>query len=64
MLETFRNAFKVKDIRKKIIYTFFMLIVIRLGSQLPVPGVVRYFRSTPGTGRCEPNLFPISIKKV
>ncbi len=43
MLETFRNAFKVKDIRKKIIYTFFMLIVIRLGSQLPVPGVDRNY---------------------
>lgn len=43
MLETFRNAFKVKDIRKKIVYTFFMLIVIRLGSQLPVPGVDRNY---------------------
>ena len=39
MLETVRNAFKIKDIRKKLIYTFFMLIVIRIGSQLPIPGV-------------------------
>ena len=39
MLETLRNAFKVKDIRNRILFTFFMLIVIRIGSQLPVPGV-------------------------
>ena len=39
MLETFRRAFQVKDIRKKIGYTFLMLIVIRIGSQLPTPGV-------------------------
>lgn len=39
MLETFRRAFGIKDIRKKIGYTFLMLIVIRLGSELPTPGV-------------------------
>ena len=35
MLETLRNAFKIKDIRKRIIFTFLMLVVIRIGSQLP-----------------------------
>ena len=30
MLETLRNAFKVKDIRNRILFTFLMLIVIRL----------------------------------
>lgn len=39
MLETLRNAFKIKDIRNRIIFTFLMLIVIRLGCQLPIPGV-------------------------
>lgn len=39
MLETLRNAFKIKDIRGRIIFTFLMLIVIRIGSQLPIPGV-------------------------
>ena len=39
MLEAFRKAFKIKDIRKKIGYTFLMLIVIRIGSQLPTQGV-------------------------
>ncbi len=39
MLKTFRKAFEIEDIRKKIIYTFFMLVVIRIGSELPTPGV-------------------------
>jgi len=44
MFETVKNAFKVKELRNKILFTFAMLIVIRLASQLPVPGVDRdYF---------------------
>lgn len=43
MLKTLQNAFKVKEIRQKLLYTFFMLIVIRLGSQLPIPGVKTTF---------------------
>lgn len=39
MLKTLQNAFKVKEIRQKILYTFMMLVVIRFGSQLPIPGV-------------------------
>ena len=44
MFKTFVNAFKIEEIRKKLIFTFLMLIVIRIGSLLPVPGVNRdYF---------------------
>ena len=44
MFKTLVNAFKIEDIRKKLIYTFMMLVIIRIGSQLPVPGVNRdYF---------------------
>ncbi len=39
MLETLRNAFRIKDIRSRIVFTFLMLVVIRIGSELPVPGV-------------------------
>ena len=39
MLQTFRKAFQIDDIRKKILYTLAMLFVVRLGSQLPIPGV-------------------------
>ena len=43
MLTTLKNAFKVKEIRKKIFFTFLMLVVIRIGSQLPIPGVNRHY---------------------
>ena len=43
MLKTLRNAFKIKDIRKKLLYTFAMLVDIRIGSQLPIPGVETAF---------------------
>ena len=39
MLETVRNAFKLKEIRSRIIYTLLMLVVVRIGTQLPIPGV-------------------------
>ena len=39
MLKTIQNAFKIPDLRKKLIYIFMMLVVIRFGSQLPIPGV-------------------------
>ena len=46
MFTTLKNAFKIKELRKKILFTFAMLVVIRFGSQLPVPGVDRtYFAS-------------------
>ena len=44
MLTTLKNAFKVKEIRQRVLYTLGMLVIIRLASQLPVPGVNRdYF---------------------
>lgn len=39
MLKTLKNAFKVKEIRMKILFTLAMLVVIRIGSQLPMPGI-------------------------
>ncbi len=39
MLKTLRNAWKIAEIRKKLIFTFLMLVVIRFGSELPIPGV-------------------------
>lgn len=46
MLTTLKNAFKIKEIRTKILFTLAMLVVVRLGSQLPVPGVDRNFFSS------------------
>lgn len=39
MLQTIRKPFQIEDIRKRLFYTFIMLIVVRLGSELPTPGV-------------------------
>ena len=43
MFKTLKNAFKIKEIRTKLLFTLAMLVVIRLGSQLPVPGVDRNY---------------------
>jgi preprotein translocase subunit SecY len=39
MFETLKNIFRVKEMRRKLYYVVWMILVIRLGSQLPVPGV-------------------------
>ena len=43
MFDSVKNVFKVKEIRMKLLFTFLMLIVIRFGCQLPVPGVDRNY---------------------
>ena len=37
MLETLRNAWVIKDIRKKIFFTIFIILIFRIGSVIPVP---------------------------
>ncbi len=39
MLETLKNAWKIKDLRQRIIFTLAMLFVFRIGSFIPIPGV-------------------------
>ena len=41
MFQTIRNAWKIPDLRKKILFTLFMIAVFRLGSYIPVPGLDR-----------------------
>ena len=41
MWETLRNVWRVPELRKKVLYTFFMLLIFRLVSVIPVPGVDR-----------------------
>jgi preprotein translocase subunit SecY len=52
MLSAFRNAFKIPDLRGKILFTVAIIAVYRLGSHLPVPGVdfdaVQQFLENPG----------------
>ena len=39
MFETLKNAFKVKEIRKKIFITLLLLLVYRIGCYIPIPGL-------------------------
>jgi len=39
MFSTIRNAWAIPDLRKKLIYTVLLLVVFRLGSFIPIPGV-------------------------
>jgi preprotein translocase subunit SecY len=52
MLSAFRNAFKIPELRGKILFTVAIIAVYRLGSHLPVPGVdfdrVQQFLQNPG----------------
>ncbi len=41
MLEALRNSFKLPDLRRRILFTFFILVVFRLAAHIPVPGVDR-----------------------
>ncbi len=41
MIETLKNAFRNKDIRKKIFMTFLLLLLFRFGCYIPIPGLDR-----------------------
>ena len=50
MLEIIRNAWKVKEIRNKIFFTIFIIIIFRIGSVIPVPYVdVEALKSSAGS---------------
>lgn len=47
MFKTFINAFKIKDLRGKILLTLLLLLIFRIGCWLPVPGIdVAVFKTT------------------
>lgn len=37
MFQTFKNAWKIADLRKKILFTFFIILIFRIGAAVPVP---------------------------
>ena len=39
MLSQIKQAWKLKDVRRKILYTLMMIVVFRIGATIPVPGV-------------------------
>lgn len=40
-IDTLRNAMRVPELRKKILFTIFMVVVYRIGAHIPVPGIDR-----------------------
>ena len=54
MLETIKNAWKVKELRNKILFTFFIILIFRIGSVIPVPFVdIEGLRNLTSTGANE-----------
>ncbi len=54
MLSTFQNAFRIEELRNRIIFTLLMLVVFRLGAHVPTPGIdsnalAAFFRAQEGT---------------
>ena len=45
LLRTLSKAWKVQEIRRKIIFTMLMLLIFRIGSNIPVPGIDRNYLS-------------------
>ncbi|MDU7904428.1 MAG: preprotein translocase subunit SecY, partial [Peptostreptococcaceae bacterium] len=41
MLSNLKQAWKIKDVRRKILYTLMMIVIFRIGCTIPVPGVNR-----------------------
>ncbi len=74
MFKTLRNAFKVKDIRNRLIYTLIALVVVRIGTLLPAPAISRdytnqifnsdalgFFNSITGGSFSKMSIFALSI---
>lgn len=74
MFKTLRNAFKVKDIRNRLVYTIIALLVVRLGTLLPAPAISRdytnqvfnsdalgFFNSLTGGSFTKLSIFALSI---
>ena len=54
MLSTFQNAFRIEELRNRIIFALLMLVVFRIGAHIPVPGIDRtalaaFFQAQEGT---------------
>lgn len=77
MFETFRNAIKIPDLRKKLLYTFFVIILFRVGAAIPVPflnlsalsnlmsgangTLMNYFNTLTGGAYSRATLFAMSV---
>ena len=76
MFETLRNAWKLEDLRKKMLYTVMIILVFRIGAAIPVPfvvpgvlagaaimegGLLSYFSMLTGGAFAQATLFALGI---
>lgn len=55
--ETFRNIFKIHELRQRILYTLALLVVVRIGAHVTLPGVDSYLLSEAMSNQTSDNLF-------
>jgi preprotein translocase subunit SecY len=49
MLSTLRNAWKVPELKKKFLWTIFLVAIFRIGTHIPVPGIDTSYLNTTAT---------------
>ena len=77
ILQTLRNAWKIEDLRRKILYTLFIIVIFRIGSSIPVPfinaeaieaffsngnSLFGYLNMLSGSALAEGTIFALSIQ--
>lgn len=55
--ESFRNIFKIEELRQRIMYTLGLLVIVRLGSHIALPGIDVNALSAPSSGGTDNSLF-------
>ena len=55
--DTFRNIFKISELRQKIIFTLALLLIVRVGSHITLPGIDSFLLSEAMSGKTSDNLF-------
>src|SRR4030043_479069 len=55
--DTFRNIFKIHELRQRILYTLALLVIVRLGTHVTLPGVDAYVLSQAMSNSTSDNLF-------
>ncbi len=55
--ETFRNIFKIHELRQRILYTLALLVVVRIGAHITLPGIDHHLLSQAMANKTSDNLF-------
>ena len=65
MFKTIANAFKVKDVRRKLLLTLLLLLIYRIGCWIPLPGIdLSIFQDLTGNGEGSGNDFLALLSAV